>query len=84
MLEGDIYDRDLEQSHVTSPTFLTMKRSCFDVIGTWNVSFQACYDDDICFRLAKHFRSDLYVGNWPCIILNTRPMKIVLEHRKNE
>lgn len=55
-LEGDIYARALEQGYVTSPTFLTMKRNCFDVIGTWDESFHACQDDDICFRLAKHFR----------------------------
>lgn len=55
-IEGDIYKAALEQGYLTSPTFLAVKRSCFDEIGEWDVNFAACQDDDICFRLAKKFR----------------------------
>lgn len=55
-LEGNIYAEALQQGYITSPSALSMKRSCFDEIGEWDVDFKACQDDDICFRLAKKYK----------------------------
>lgn len=58
-LDGDVYVAALLQGYITSPTFMTMKRSCFEKIGSWDESLKASQDDDICFRLAKYFRFKL-------------------------
>ena len=55
-LQGDIYCEALEQGYITAPSSLIIRKSCFDAIGNWDTSFCACQDDDMCFRLAKHFR----------------------------
>lgn len=58
-LEGDIYAAALAQGYITSPSFMTMRRSCFERIGPWDESLKSSQDDDICFRLAKFFRYKL-------------------------
>lgn len=55
-LEGYIYKEALAQGYITSPTFLVMKKSCFDKIGMWDTNLKSSQDDDICFRLAKDFK----------------------------
>lgn len=58
-LEGYIYKQALTQGYITAPSFLICKKSCFDAIGQWDVALNSCQDDDICFRLAKHFKFGL-------------------------
>ncbi len=52
-LEGNIYKEVLKQGYLTSSSFISMRKSVFDVVGDWDVSFPASQDDDICFRIAK-------------------------------
>ena len=58
-LSGNIYKDVLEQGYLTSSSFITMRRSVFDVIGEWDEKFPASQDDDICFRISKHFEVEL-------------------------
>lgn len=58
-LEGWCYKEVLSQGYLTSPSFLSCKRSCFDIIGEFDEDQQACQDDDLCFRLSKHFKIGL-------------------------
>ena len=58
-LSGYIYRDALKQGYITQPSGLMIKKRCFDVIGTWDESFCASQDDDICFRLAKEFKFGL-------------------------
>ncbi|MBR2141974.1 glycosyltransferase family A protein, partial [Anaerovibrio sp.] len=55
-LSGYIYKDALEQGYITKPSALMIKKSCFVKIGKWDESFNACQDDDICFRLAKEYK----------------------------
>ena len=55
-LSGYIYKEALEQGYVTSPLSIMMKRCCFDKSGNWDENLQSSEDDDICFKLAKHFK----------------------------
>lgn len=54
-LTGNIYAKALKQGYITSPTFMLIKRKCFDTIGDWDVKLIASQDDDICFRLSKYY-----------------------------
>ncbi len=58
-VEGRCYKEVLGQGYMTSPSFLSCKRSCFDVIGEFDEEQQACQDDDLCFKLCKHFKVGL-------------------------
>ena len=55
-LSGYIYKEALEQGFITSPLSLMVKRKCFDNVGKWDENLKSCQDDDICFRLAKHYK----------------------------
>lgn len=57
--EGWCYKEVIEQGYLTSPSFLTCKRECFDVIGLLPTDVFLCQDDDLCFRLCKHFKVGL-------------------------
>jgi glycosyltransferase involved in cell wall biosynthesis len=58
-LEGYIYKQALEQGYVSSMISLSVKRSCFQEIGNFDINFRNCQDDDICLRLAKKYRFGL-------------------------
>lgn len=57
--EGWCYKKVVEQGYLTSPSFLTCKKECFDVIGSLPTDVFLCQDDDLCFRLCKHFKVGL-------------------------
>ena len=54
-LEGYNYTGALKQGYVSSMISLSVKKTCFDKIGQFDVEFKNCQDDDICLRLAKYF-----------------------------
>lgn len=56
--EGWCYKEVMEQGYLTSPSFLTCKKKCFDVIGILPNDV-LCQDDDLCFRLCKYFKVGL-------------------------
>ncbi len=55
-LEGNVYKEVLQQGYLTSTSFISMRREIFQKIGSWDCSFPACQDDDMCFRIAKHYK----------------------------
>lgn len=55
-LEGNIYKEVLTQGYLTSPTFLSCKKSCFETIGEFDLKVINCQDDDLCFNLCKYFK----------------------------
>lgn len=57
--EGWCYKEVLEQGYLTSPTFLTCKKECFETIGILPMDLVNCEDDEFCFRLCKHFKVGL-------------------------
>lgn len=59
VLEGWIYKEVLAQGYLTSPTFLTCKKECFDIIGKFDLNVINCQDDDLCFNLCKYFKVGL-------------------------
>lgn len=67
-LEGYIYEKVLEQGYMSPTITLSAKRICFDEIGSFDVSFPASQDDDMCFRLAKKYK----VGYIPKILADVK------------
>lgn len=59
VLEGWIYKEVLTQGYLTSPTFLSCKKECFDTIGKFDLNVINCQDDDLCFNLCKYFKVGL-------------------------
>lgn len=57
--EGWCYKEVLHQGYLTSPTFLSCKKECFDKAGMMALDLTNCEDDDFCFRLTKHFKVGL-------------------------
>lgn len=55
-LEGNVYKEVLTQGYLTSPTFLSCKKSCFETIGAFDLNVINCQDDDFCFNLCKYFK----------------------------
>ena len=55
-LEGHIYKEVLTQGYLTSPTFLSCKKSCFETIGEFDLKVINCQDDDFCFNLCRYFK----------------------------
>lgn len=55
-LEGYVYKEVLTQGYLTSPTFLSCKKSCFETIGEFDLKVINCQDDDFCFNLCKYFK----------------------------
>lgn len=58
-LEGYVYKEVLTQGYLTSPTFLSCKKACFDKIGEFDLKVVNCQDDDLCFNLCKYFKVGL-------------------------
>lgn len=57
--DGWCYKEVLEQGYLTSPTFLTCKRECFEKIGLLPEELVYGQDDDLCFKLCKHYKVGL-------------------------
>lgn len=57
--EGWCYKEVLEQGYLTSPTFLSCKKECFEKIGSLPMDLTNCEDDEFCFRLCKYFKVGL-------------------------
>lgn len=57
--EGWCYKEVLEQGFLTSPTFLSCKKECFDKIGMLPMDLSNCEDDEFCFQLCKYFKVGL-------------------------
>jgi glycosyltransferase involved in cell wall biosynthesis len=66
-IEGYIYKEALEQGYITSPSTLSVKRSCFAEIGNFELENKVCQDDVMCLRLAKKYKFGL-VREILCII----------------
>lgn len=57
--DGWCYREVLEQGYLTSPTFLTCKKECFETIGLLPEDLVYGQDDDLCFKLCKHYKVGL-------------------------
>jgi glycosyltransferase involved in cell wall biosynthesis len=55
-LEGYIYKEALELGQISPPTTLSVRRECFDVVGTFEPDVIVCQDDVMCLKLAKAFK----------------------------
>ena len=55
LLSGYVYSEVLRQGYLTSTSFISMRKEIFDKIGNWDESFPASQDDDMCFRISKHY-----------------------------
>jgi hypothetical protein len=55
-VEGWVYAKALEQGHVSPPTTLSVRRACFDVVGTFDPDNLFCNDDVMCLKLARVFK----------------------------
>lgn len=56
-IEGWCYKEVIEQWGLTSPSFLSCKRECFDTIGPLPENIVLLgQDDDMCIRLCKYFK----------------------------
>ena len=58
-IEGWCFGEVLEQGYLTSPTFLSCKKECFEIIGMMPEYLTFCEDDELCFNLCKHFKVGL-------------------------
>ena len=58
-IEGHIYKEALEQGYITSPSTLSVKKSCFLEIGNFETENKVCQDDVMCLRLAKNYKFGL-------------------------
>ncbi|MFC1896013.1 glycosyltransferase family 2 protein [Thermodesulfobacteriota bacterium] len=58
-IQGEIYKEALTQGYVSHSITMVIKRDCFKKVGSWDVDFTVCADDDICLRLAKFYRFEL-------------------------
>lgn len=58
-LEGFIYRDVLTQGYLTSPTFLSCKKECFNKIGLFDLKVVNCQDDDLCFNLCRYYKVGL-------------------------
>lgn len=57
-LRGKVYREVLAQGYMAPSITLMVRRRCFDEIGGFDPEFRCYQDDDICFRLAKHYTVD--------------------------
>ena len=55
-VEGWVYAEALEQGHVAPPTVLSVRRTCFDVTGDFDVDVIVGQDDVMCLKLARSFK----------------------------
>ena len=58
-LEGYIEKEVLTQSYLTSPTFMAVKKSCFDKIGFLREDIYTSKDDDMNFLFVRYFKVGL-------------------------
>ena len=57
-LRGRIHREVLAQGYMAPSITLMVRRRCFEEIGGFDPDFRCYQDDDICFRLAKHYAVD--------------------------
>ena len=57
--EGWIYKEVLLRGYLTSPTFISCKKECFDTIGEFDLDVTYWQDDDFCYNLCKYFKVGL-------------------------
>ncbi len=55
-VEGWAYAEALAQGHVSPPTAMSVRRACFDVVGTFDPDNVFCNDDVMCLKLARAFK----------------------------
>lgn len=55
-LDGWVYAEALEQGHVAPPTVFSVRRSCFDVTGGFDLDVVVGQDDVMCLKLARSFK----------------------------
>ncbi len=55
-VDGICYKDVLKQGYLTSSSFISFRRCCFEKTGNWDPQFPASQDDDICFRFAKYYK----------------------------
>ena len=58
-LQGDVYAGALFQGYVAPSITLLIRKTCFDQVGLWDTEFRCFQDDDLCIRLAKHYRFEV-------------------------
>jgi glycosyltransferase involved in cell wall biosynthesis len=61
-IKGHLYKDALEQGYICNPTTLMVAKECMDMLGGFKTEFITCQDDDICLRLAKHYKFGLVRG----------------------
>lgn len=69
-IQGYCYSDVLKQGYMAPTTVLSAKRECLEAVGKFDVLLPASQDDDMCFKLAKHYKvgyidevlADMYVG----------------------
>ncbi|MDO8793107.1 MAG: glycosyltransferase family 2 protein, partial [Vicinamibacterales bacterium] len=55
-LEGWIYREALEAGAVSPPTTLSVRRTCFDTVGPFDLDVVVGQDDVMCLKLARSFK----------------------------
>lgn len=55
-LSGNCYKEVLCQGYLAPTSVIAARKSSFDVAGLFDLSLPASQDDDICFKMAKHFK----------------------------
>ena len=55
-IHGYVYAKALIQGYVAPTTVLSAKRDAICSVGMFDVNLPSSQDDDICFKLAKHFK----------------------------
>lgn len=55
-VQGNCYSEVLRQGYMAPTSVLSAKRTCFDKIGFFDVNLPASQDDDMCFKLSKHYK----------------------------
>lgn len=58
-VEGWCQKEVLLQGYLSSPSFLSCKKECFEKIGLFDLNVINCQDDDLCFNLVKYYKVKL-------------------------
>ncbi|MDO8793588.1 MAG: glycosyltransferase, partial [Vicinamibacterales bacterium] len=56
-LEGWVYREALEEGAVSPPTTLSVRRTCFDTVGPFDLDVVVGQDDVMCLKLARSFKA---------------------------
>lgn len=55
-LSGNCYKEVLAQGYLAPTSVIAARKECFDIAGLFDLSLPASQDDDMCFKMAKHFK----------------------------